>query len=131
MKLYNTIVDLIIEGASANDIQDAIRNTYECEIEYLDDPKIGPGKRVILPVAYGFSKRDNQVVRAYQLSGPSLKVNEKGIPLPDWRLFRLDRIKNFKPVAGEDTMVKTFTEPPLYNPTGDKSMSRLITNAKF
>jgi len=131
MNLYNAISNLILEQASQSDVIDAIKNKHVCELEYEDDSSIGPGKRVVQPVAYGDSLRNNKVVRAYQLSGPSLKVNEEGIPLPDWRLFRVDRIRNFKPVKGDDSLFQTFNEPPLYNPFGDKSMNRMLVNSKF
>jgi predicted DNA-binding transcriptional regulator YafY len=131
MNLYNAISNLILEQASQSDVIDAIKNKHVCELEYEDDSSIGPGKRVVQPVAYGDSLRNNKVVRAYQLSGPSLKVNEEGIPLPDWRLFRVDRMRNFKPVKGDDSLFQTFNEPPLYNPFGDKSMNRMLVNSKF
>tara|TARA_R110000824_G_scaffold48011_9_gene135887 strand:+ start:840 stop:1235 length:396 start_codon:yes stop_codon:yes gene_type:complete len=131
MNLYNVISNLILEQASQSGIIDAIKNKHVCELEYEDDNSIGPGKRIIQPVAYGDSLRDNKVIRAYQLSGPSLKVNEEGIPLPDWRLFRVDRVRNFKPVQGDDSLFQTFTEPPSYNPFGDKSMNRMLVNSKF
>ena len=132
MKLYNIISDIILEQASFdNQIIDAIKNKHTCDMEYNDDSSIGPGKRVIEPVALGYSKRNNKVLRAYQTSGPSLKVNEEGIPLPDWRLFRLDRISNIKPKQGDDSLFQTFSEPPSYNPFGDKSMNRMLVNSKF
>ena len=131
MKLYNVISTLILEQASQSEIIDAIKNKHVCEMEYEDDSSIGPGKRTVEPVAFGESLRNNKVVRAYQTSGPSLKVNEEGIPLPDWRLFRVDRMSNFKPIQGEGSVFETFPEPPLYNPMGDKSMSRMLVNSKF
>jgi|TARA_Y100000310_G_scaffold222207_1_gene223889 predicted DNA-binding transcriptional regulator YafY len=131
MKLYKVISTLIFEQASNNEIIDAIKNKHVCELEYQDDVSIGPGKRVIYPVAFGESLRNNKVVRAYQISGPSLKVNEEGIPLPDWRLFRTDRMNSFKPIKGEGSVFETFSEPPLYNPFGDKSMNRMLVNSKF
>jgi predicted DNA-binding transcriptional regulator YafY len=128
MKLYNTIKELIIEQVQQSKIVDAIKNKYVCELKYEDDTKLprGTEKRIIQPVALGKSKINNVVIRAYQTEGPSLKVNKKGVPLPDWRLFRVDRIKFFKPLQGE-----TFTEPPQYNPNGDKSMNRVDVNSKF
>tara|TARA_R100001377_G_scaffold73856_1_gene50013 strand:+ start:2120 stop:2515 length:396 start_codon:yes stop_codon:yes gene_type:complete len=131
MKLYNVISNLILEQASQSEVIDAIKNKHVCELEYEDDASVGPGKRTIHPVAFGESLRNNKVIRAYQTSGPSLKVNEEGIPLPDWRLFRLDRVSNFKPVGGVDSVFETFSEPPLYNPFGDKSMNRMLVNSKF
>ena len=55
----------------------------------------------------------------------------KGVPLPDWRLFRVDRIKSMKPKKGDGSLFLTFGEPPLYNPVGDNSMDRMMYNSKF
>tara|TARA_R100000988_G_C4002190_1_gene169821 strand:+ start:746 stop:1147 length:402 start_codon:yes stop_codon:yes gene_type:complete len=133
MNLLNSLIDLLSEQVSNSVIKDAITNKHTCELRYMDDEKLPQGSqvRVIQPVAYGYSKKNNPVVRAYQTSGPSLKVNEKGIPLPDWRLFRVDRIKSMKPQKGDDSLFLTFGEPPLYNPSGDNSMDRMMYNSKF
>ena len=133
MRLFDYLKDILVEQVSNSVIKDAITNKHTCELRYMDDEKLPEGSQVreIQPVAYGFSKKNNPVIRAYQTSGPSLKVNEKGIPLPDWRLFRLDRIKSMKPMKGDDSLFLTFDEPPLYDTTGDKSMSRMMYNSKF
>ena len=133
MELFESLIQLVTEQVSNSVIKDAITNKHTCELRYLDDEKLpdGGNSRIIQPVAYGYSKKNNPVIRAYQTSGPSLKVNEKGIPLPDWRLFRVDRIKSMKPQKGEDSLFLTFNEPPLYNPVGDNSMSRVMYNSKF
>ena len=133
MKLINSLISLITEGVSNSVVKDAITNKHTCDLRYLDDEKLPNGGQVrtIQPVAYGYSKKGNPVIRAYQTSGPSLKVNEKGIPLPDWRLFRTDRIKSMIPKKGDDSLFLTFDEPPLYNPLGDNSMTRMIYNSKF
>jgi len=136
MNLVDSLTSLITEGVANNTIKDAVTNKHICNLRYMNDDKLPRGSehRVIQPVAYGMSngKKPNPVVRAYQTSGPSLKVNEKGVPLPDWRLFRVDRMNSFTPVSGEgDEIFKTFTEPPMYNKVGDKSMSRMDYNSKF
>ena len=133
MELFNSLIQLVTEQVSNSVIKDAITNKHTCELRYLDDEKLpdGGNSRIIQPVAYGYSKKNNPVIRAYQTSGPSLKVNEKGIPLPDWRLFRTDRIKSIKPMKGDNSLFLTFEEPPLYNPVGDNSMSRVMYNSKF
>ena len=133
MKLLSSLISLITEGVSNSVIKDAVTNKHTCDLRYLDDEKLPTGGQVrtIQPVAYGYSKKGNPVIRAYQTSGPSLKVNEKGIPLPDWRLFRVDRIKSMIPKKGDDSLFLTFDEPPLYNPLGDNSMTRMIYNSKF
>ena len=136
MNLVDSLTTLITEGVANSTIKDAITNKHVCHLRYMNDDKLPRGSehRVINPVAYGMSngKKPNPVVRAYQTSGPSLKVNEKGVPLPDWRLFRVDRMNSFAPVAGEgDEIFTTFDEPPMYNKVGDKSMSRMDYNSKF
>jgi len=133
MNLLDSLVSILVEQVSNSVVKDAITNKHTCEIRYLDDEKLpsGGNVRVVQPVAYGYSKKDNPVIRAYQTSGPSLKVDEKGIPLPDWRLFRVDRIKTMKPKKGDDSLFLTFEEPPLYNPMGDNSMTRVLYNSKF
>jgi|TARA_B100001758_G_C18292882_1_gene548042 hypothetical protein len=133
MELFESLIQLVTEQVSNSVIKDAITNKHTCELRYLDDEKLpdGGNSRIIQPVAYGYSKKNNPVIRAYQTSGPSLKVNEKGIPLPDWRLFRTDRIKSIKPMKGDNSLFLTFEEPPLYNPVGDNSMSRVMYNSKF
>jgi len=133
MKLLGSLIELLTENVSNSVIKDAITNKQTCELKYLDDEKLPEGAqaRTIQPVAYGYSKKNNPVIRAYQTSGPSLKVNEEGIPLPDWRLFRIDRIKSMKPMEGDDSLFLTFGEPPLYNPVGDNSMDRMMYNSKF
>ena len=133
MNLFNSLIELLSEQVSNSVIKDAITNKHTCELRYMDDEKLPQGSqvRVIEPVAYGYSKKNNPVIRAYQTSGPSLKVNEKGIPLPDWRLFRVDRIKSMKPKKGDGSLFLTFGEPPLYNPVGDNSMDRMRYNSKF
>ena len=136
MNLVDSLTILITEGVANSTIKDAITNKHVCHLRYMNDDKLPRGSehRVIQPVAYGMSngKKPNPVVRAYQTSGPSLKVNKKGVPLPDWRLFRVDRMNSFAPVAGEgDELFTTFDEPPMYNKIGDKSMSRMDYNSKF
>ena len=133
MKLFTSLIDILTEQVSNSVIKDAITNKHTCELKYMDDEKLPDGgqPRVIEPVAYGYSLQNNPVIRAYQTSGPSLKVNEKGIPLPDWRWFRVDRIKSMKPMKGDDSLFLTFDEPPLYNPVGDNSMTRVMYNSKF
>ena len=135
MNLVDSLTILITEGVANSTIKDAITNKHVCHLRYMNDDKLPRGSehRVIQPVAYGMSngKKPNPVVRAYQTSGPSLKVNEKGVPLPDWRLFRVDRVKSMKPKKGDDSLFLTFGEPPLYNPVGDNSMDRMMYNSKF
>lgn len=126
MKLYNSLKSLILEVASTESIVDAIKKRDVVVIYYDGDEPGGRGLRSIEPVCLGYSKSDNPILRAWDTEGAS-HTNYKGEqPLPGWRIFRLDKILSFKP-TGEQ-----FNTPrPGYNTTGDKSMNRVIINAKF
>lgn len=126
MKLYNTLKNLIVEVAAIDNIVDSIRNRKRVVIYYDGDEPGGRGLRVIEPVCYGYSKSDNPVLRAWDYEGASHTAYLGEKPLPGWRLFRVDRITYYQPSA------EVFNEPrPNYNPNGDKSMSKVIINAKF
>jgi predicted DNA-binding transcriptional regulator YafY len=126
MNLYNTYKNLILEVASINDIVNSIQQKKRVIIYYDGDEPGGKGLRIIEPVCYGYSKAGNQVLRAWDLEGASHRdyLGEK--PLPSWRMFRIDKIINYKPT------LENFDSPrPNYNPNGDKSMTRVIVNAVF
>ena len=126
MKLYNTLKNLIVEVASVNSVVDAIRNRKKIVIYYDGDEPGGKGLRTIEPVCFGYSKRDNPVLRAWDSEGASHTAYLGEKPLPGWRLFRLDKITYLQPTA------ETFNEVrPNYNPNGDRSMVRVVVNAKF
>lgn len=126
MKLYNTFRSLIVEVASVNSVVDAIRNRKKIVIYYDGDEPGGKGLRTIEPVCFGYSKRDNPVLRAWDFEGSSHTAYLGEKPLPGWRLFRLDKITYLQPTA------ETFNEVrPNYNPNGDRSMVRVVVNAKF
>jgi predicted DNA-binding transcriptional regulator YafY len=126
MKLYNSLKNLILEVASIDSIVDAIKKKQRVVIYYRGDEPGGNGLRKIEPVCFGYSKAGNPVLRAWDLEGASHKGYLGKKPLPSWRFFRVDKIVSFKPTA------ETFNQPqPGYNPNGDKSMTRVIINAKF
>jgi predicted DNA-binding transcriptional regulator YafY len=126
MKLYNTLNNLILEVASKEQIIDAIKEKRVCVIYYNGDEPGGKGLRVIEPVAFGYSKRGNPVLRAWDREGSSHRAYLGKKPLPSWRFFRVDKMEFNRPTQ------ENFTEPkPGYNPTGDKSMDRMIINAVF
>lgn len=126
MKLYNVTKSLILEIASINSIVDAIKKRNKIIIYYDGDEPGGRGLREIEPVCFGYSKADNPVLRAWDYQGASHTAYKGEQPLPGWRLFRVDKILSFKP-----TNEKFNTPRPNYNPNGDKSMVRVITNARF
>ena len=126
MKLYNTFRGLIFEMASVNSIVDAIKKRKKIVINYAGDEPGGTGLREIEPVCFGYSKADNPILRAWDSEGASHTGYKGEQPLPGWRIFRLDKILSFHPTG------ETFDEMrPNYNPNGDKSMVRVIVNAKF
>lgn len=126
MKLYNSFKDLIVEVASISSIVDAIKKRRRVIIYYDGDEPGGKGLRIIEPVCFGYSKKGNPVLRAWDLEGASHRGYQGKKPLPSWRMFRVDKIIALKP-----TMEKFDTPRPNYNPNGDKSMSRVIVNAIF
>ena len=126
MKLYNTFKSIILEIASIDSIVDAIKKRDKVVIYYDGDEPGGKGLREIEPVCFGYSKSDNPVLRAWDNTGASHTAYKGEQPLPGWRIFRVDKIMSFKPTN------EKFNEPrPNYNPNGDKSMVKIIINAKF
>jgi len=126
MKLLETFRGLINEVASLNDIQNSIRDRNVTTIYYDGDNPGGTGLREIEPVCVGYSTAGNLVLRAWDREGASHTATIGEKPLPGWRLFRVDKIFTYKPSLDK------FNEPrPNYNPNGDKSMTRVILNAKF
>ena len=86
MELYNLAETLILENVNRSMIMDIMNQRRLAEISYDDeqDPG-GEGKRWIEIVAYGKSRADNDVVRAYQVGGDTKTIQ------PGWKLFRVDR----------------------------------------
>jgi predicted DNA-binding transcriptional regulator YafY len=126
MKLYNIAKSLILEVASIESIIDAIKRKKRIIIYYDGDEPGGKGLREIEPVCFGYSKAGNPVIRAWDLEGSSHRDYIGKKPLPSWRLFRSDKILSFKPTGEFFNTIR-----PNYNPNGDRSMSKIIINAKF
>jgi len=126
MKLVNNLSELITEIAAISDMTSSIKKRNLVTIYYNGNDNGGKGYRTIEPVCLGFSKKDNMVLRAWEVEGASYSAKNKGNFLPGWRLFRVDKIFTYKP-----TLDKFNTVRPKYNPTGDKSMIRVLVNAKF
>ena len=126
MKLYTSLKSLILEAANMDVIIKSIKDKQIVTINYDGDEPGGNGLRTIEPVCLGYSKKGNPVLRAWDSEGASHRGFTGERPLPSWRFFRLDRIISYIPTR------ETFTTPkPGYNPNGDKSMTRVIINAKF
>ena len=126
MKLYNVYKNLILEVASVDEIVNSIKQKRRVIVYYDGDEPGGKGLRIIEPVCYGYSKAGNPVLRAWDLEGASHRAYLGKKPLPSWRIFRVDKIINYKP-----TLENFNEERPGYNKNGDKSMTRVIINAVF
>jgi predicted DNA-binding transcriptional regulator YafY len=126
MKLLNSLKSLVTEAASLGDVQDSIRKKKVIVIYYDGNDNGGKGYRTIEPVCLGYSKRGNLVLRAWESEGSSWSAKNKGNFLPGWRLFRLDKIFTYQP-----TMDNFVDMRPNYNSNGDRSMERVLINAKF
>jgi predicted DNA-binding transcriptional regulator YafY len=120
MKLYNIFEELILENISRNSIVDAINNRYVVNINYAGDDNTAQGPRYIEVYAFGLSKSNNPVIRAFQLAGDSKTLS------PQWKMFRVDRIKRWEPTQRE------FNKPRNgFNPNGDNAMSVVHNITKF
>jgi predicted DNA-binding transcriptional regulator YafY len=126
MKLLDKLQGLINEAAALSDVRDSISNRKTVVIYYDGKDNGGKGYRTIEPVCLGYSKRGNLVLRAWETEGASWSDKNDENYLPGWRLFRLDKIFTFQP-----TMDKFIEMRPFYNPDGDRSMTRVLINAKF
>ena len=126
MKLYNTFKSLILEVASTETIIDAIKNKKVLVIYYSGDEPGGKGLRLIEPVCYGYSKKNNPVLRAWDLEGASHRDFLGIKSLPGWRLFNVNKIDSIQPTGENYSMMR-----PNYNVNGDKSMIEVIINAVF
>jgi predicted DNA-binding transcriptional regulator YafY len=126
MKLFNTYKKLIVEAASIDEIVRTIKQRKRVIIYYDGDEPGGKGLRIVEPVCYGYSKSGNPVLRAWDVEGASHRAYLGEKPLPSWRMFRIDKIINYKPTLEDFNEMR-----PGYNPNGDKSMTRVIINAVF
>ena len=126
MKLINSLKSLVTEAASLGDVQDSIKKRKVVTIYYDGNDNGGKGYRTIEPVCLGYSKKGNLVLRAWESEGSSWSASNKGNFLPGWRLFRFDKIFTYQPTMDNFVEVR-----PKYNPNGDRSMERVLINAKF
>jgi hypothetical protein len=121
MKLYNLLKNIILENVSKSDIEFAMDRRRLVSLRYDDneDPG-GKGQRWIEIYAYGSSLANNDIIRVYQVGGDTKTIQ------PGWKTFRTDRMMDFRVLGG------TFDNPrPLFNPNGDRSMSRVYKITQF
>ena len=126
MKLYNSLRSLILEEATTDIIIDAIRDIKVLVIKYDGEEPGGNGLRYIEPVCFGCSTKNNPVLRAWDMEGASHRNVTGEKPLPSWRYFNVNKITFIQPTGENFSQMR-----PLYNPNGDKSMIKVVINAKF
>jgi len=121
MKLYNLYKELIIETINRDMITNIMDKRTRATLFYDDgDDNGGKGKRTVDIYAYGTSLAGNEVIRAYQPFGDTTTN------IPNWKLFRVDRIINLKPTnyIFQNAMEK-------YNDQGDNGMVGNVTQVVF
>lgn len=126
MNLSRILKSLIVESATIDQAQDAIKKKQIVIISYDGDEPGGKGLREIEPVALGKSKKNNLVIRAWDEEGASHRGYLGVRPMPGWRMFKLEKILSWQP-TGETQE----TARPNYNSNGDKDMISVIINAKY
>jgi hypothetical protein len=127
LNLYEILQKVLSESVDSNDISDAVINHNYVDITYSDEDNNAPGTRLIQPYAYGLTKAGNECIRAFQVSGDSLRGR------PKWKLFLTSRITSWRPRK------QTFNVPPPiqgyetpdYNENGDRSMTSVFVQGKF
>lgn len=127
LKLYNIFENLILENSSRSSVMDAIDRKYRVNIYYLGDDNTAAGKRTIEVYAFGLTKANNPVIRAYQIFGDTKTF------VPAWKFFRLDRISRWEPTTFRFYTPISERDPsaPKFNPSGDKTMSTVYKIANF
>ena len=127
LNLYEILQKVLNESVGSKEVSDVITNHNYVDITYVDEDSNAPGRRLIQPYAYGLSMADNEVLRAFQIEGDTLRGE------PGWKTFRLDRITSWHPRR------QSFNIPPPmqgynvpdYNSEGDGSMKKVFIQAKF
>lgn len=127
LNLYEILQKVLNESVGSNEVSDVINNHNYVDITYSDEDNNAPGRRLIQPYAYGITMAGNECLRAFQISGDTLRGE------PKWKLFLLKRITSWHPRK------QTFNIPPPmqgynapdYNRDGDGIMSKVILQAKF
>jgi len=145
MKLYNILEDIILEesakrllteNVSDQQILDAINGKYNVNITYDDYPdavpSIPPSTRYIQVYDFIETKAGNKAISAYQIGGGSKTTPKEGA----WKIFRVDRIRGWFPTKMKYYMAVSDLpsydkSKPKFNPTGNKTASRVINKVNF
>lgn len=117
--LQETYNKLLIEATSNSRIINAINRNAIVKFYYIGDEQEKRGWRTGEIYAFGESTRGNRVIRVYQTEGTT------STRIPAWKLFRVDKIRNFQHVGN-------FEKPQSqFNANGDNSMQKVYNIAQF
>lgn len=120
MTLKDILREVLNEGVSNDEINDAINGHKYVVVNYEGTDGTHTGNRMIQPVAFGCTASGNPVIRAYENFGDTKTI------VPRWKYLRVDRIISWRETD------KTFNEPAkLFNPNDDKTMAIVYNIAKF
>jgi hypothetical protein len=127
LNLYEILQKVLNESVGSKNVVDVINKRQYVVIAYSDSDNNAPGKRLIQPYDYGLTLAGNEALRAYQVSGDSLRGE------PGWKMFLLSGINYWEPRQ------QTFNVPPPmqgydapeYNEKGDNSMKVIYAQVKF
>lgn len=120
MTLKEITRNLLYEGVSNDEINNAINNHKYVVVNYEGTDGTHNGSRMIQPVAFGCTSAGHPVIRAFERFGDTKTA------VPRWKYLRVDRISSWRETD------KTFDEPAaLFNPNDDKTMSVVYNIAKF
>lgn len=118
--------EILFEAIGQSIIVGTIKNKNIVNLDYHGKNPGGSGMRTVEPVCLGYNKRNRLVLRVWDEAGASHTGFTGKQPLPGWRLLRVDRIVSYNPTEEQFTQAR-----PKYNPSGDRSMARVIVNADF
>jgi hypothetical protein len=146
MKLYNLFEEIILEavngekllteGIDFNTVKDSIDNKYNVNIVYIDGDGVRTS-RYIQPYVLGDTSAGNKALRAYQIFGGSRTITTTGEGSGGaWRIFRLDRIVEWKPTKMKfsipvSDLPSFMSDRGIFNPNGDKTFKKVDAIAKF
>lgn len=130
MGLFKEILSemMLLEMVSPSDVVSAIDNHERIIVNYNTKGKNkNTGARVVEVYAYGLTRSGMPCIRVFQPYGDTTTR------VPNWKIFRLDRIMSWKPTG------QKFTKPAdvyyhnigNFNPDGDGTMSIVYKMIKF
>lgn len=111
------------QSTLSDKINNAISNMKPAIINYNSGGEnLATGERTIYPIAYGLSKANNPVVRAFEPKGDTVR----GVPA--WKFFRVDRILSWNNVDNERFNPQTLQG---VNKSGDMLMTKVYNISPF